>query len=511
MLTRNQFRAITRINSRKILPYTGNPSARRSTANIPPPNAQAVSEIASKDAKNQRLAHLSLVVSTAGVIAFLLQEHFATEVRADAPITVYKKKNQDDAQRVRKILHGEKELSYNGVDAEHILKRCEQSIRDNSSGGVWRYDINQIASNNPTEDDHAEAVLRSPSGSPWHFWAVIDGHVGWETSRALADRLIPSVGGALRGLYSRNPDPSNDAIDKAIKDTFLTLDDEFVYKAADKALKSTSRSEAALTLSQAFAGAVAMLAFYDQAEKTLKVALTGDLRAVRGRRLADGTWRTDVLTIEQDGANEEEAARIRKEHPGEPDVIKDGRVLGWQPSRMFGDASLKWPVETSKAIHRKHFGTRLRPIVKTPPYVTAEPVITTTDIQDGDFLILGCDGVWESLNSKEAVDLIGSWLEKRGLAKTPQLNQQGSWGSKKSAPAAPGTGEKTVRYEQWSIPKQFVDVDDNAATHLFRNCLGGGDSETMKAVLTRNGSLARRLRDDMTVTVVFFGESPLSE
>lgn len=302
------------------------------------------------------------------------------------------------------------------------------------------------------------------------------------------------MGGALRGLYSRNPSPSNDAIDKAIKDVFLTLDDEFVNKAAEKALQSSSRGESAVTLSQAFAGAVAMLAFYDQAERTLKVALTGDLRAVRGRRLADGTWRTDVLTIEQDGNNEDEAARIRKEHPGEPDVVKDGRVLGWQPTRMFGDATLKWSVETTKQIWKKHFGQRPREVVKTPPYVTAEPVITTTDIQDGDFLILGCDGVWESLNSKEAVDLVGSWLNKRGLARTPKLNQQDSRASKKSASVTPATGEKTVRYEQWMIPKQFVDVDDNVATHLFRNCLGGADTETMKAVLTRNGSLARRLR-----------------
>jgi pyruvate dehydrogenase phosphatase len=354
--------------------------------------------------------------------------------------------------------------------------------------------------------------MRSPTGSPWHFWAVIDGHAGWETSAALARRLIPSVSGALRGLYSRKPEPASEDVDQAIKDAFVTLDNEIVYEEVRKVMESGSRDASPETIARAMAGAVAMLTFYDPSLGTAKVALTGDLRAVRGRRGADGRWEVKVLTVEQDGDNEEEANRIRKEHPEEPDVIKDGRVLGYQPTRVFGDASLKWSVNTQTELYQKFLVRKMRDVIKTPPYVTAEPVITTTDIKEGDFLILGCDGIWESLTSQEAVGLIGTWLDEprsaqstssNTLASSPtptraSVTEGRSWWplSKKRTEQAPKPAQKgdPVRYPQWRVQKNFVNVDDNAATHLIRNSLGGADKATMKALLTRTGNHARRLR-----------------
>ncbi|KAG8836340.1 hypothetical protein FRC17_005626 [Serendipita sp. 399] len=446
-------------------------------------------------------AYTTVILSTAAFSIYFLQTHtYGSKLRSDAPSDLERLGVRHDPRKVKDILHGSKLDTQYGVDVEHILKR-----------------------NSPIEDDHAEAIVYSPSGSPWHFWAVIDGHVGWETSSALAERLIPSVNGALQGLYRHKASPSNRDIDSAITQAFLTLDDEFVNKSLEKALNSSSRSDAAHILSQALSGAVALLAFYDKSAGQVKIALTGDLRAVRGRRASDGKWETTVLTVEQDGANEEEAARIRKEHPDEPDVIKDGRVLGWQPTRMFGDAGLKWSKESQQEVRNRFLGNRLRDAVKTPPYVTAEPVVTTADVQPGDFLILGCDGIWESLSSEEAVTLVGEWLDAsktRAMLSplsSPRVSRSsksswfGGWFGKSGAETAKDGvqgQEKTVRYQQWKISKDFVTVDDNAATHLIRNSLGGADTDTMRALLTRTGSLARRLRDDMTVTVVFFGDSP---
>lgn len=458
----------------------------------------------SSTSRERNVVFLTAILSTAGLSAFLYETYFAAKVHADeAGPSELNPGASPKSQRIREILHAQKRDTLHGVNVEHILTRCEESFL-RTGPGVWRYDINQIASNCPIEDDHAEMVMRSPSSTPWHFWAVIDGHVSWETSASLAERLIPSVGGALRGLYSRNPSPSSESIDGAIKHAFVSLDNEFVYEAAERALKSGSRAQAGQLLSQAYAGAVAMLAFYDQAAGEVKVALTGDLRAVRGR-LVNGKWETKVLTVEQDGDNPEEAERIRKEHPDEPDVVKNGRVLGFQPSRMFGDASLKWSVETQKLIHQKFLGLRPRDVVKTPPYITAEPVVTTADVKAGDFLILGCDGLWESLTSEEVVMLVGAWV-KEATAKGKKSTEKKS---QLTLPSPPESKEKTIRYQYWQIPKQFVNVDSNASTHLIRNALGGADTETMTALLSRTGSLSRRLRDDITVTVVFFGDSPL--
>jgi pyruvate dehydrogenase phosphatase len=144
----------------------------------------------------------------------------------------------------------------------------------------------------------------------------------------------------------------------------------------------------------------------------------------------------------------------------------------------------------------KFLGCRLDDDVKTPPYFTAEPVITTTDVKDGDFLILGCDGLWDCLTSEEAVTLVGQWVDVYGSKDARSVNEdvRSSYKANVSSSAPSGTREKTIAYEEWKIPKQFVMVDDNVATHLIRNSLGGADKETMAALLTRTGDLARRLR-----------------
>jgi pyruvate dehydrogenase phosphatase len=56
----------------------------------------------------------------------------------------------------------------------------------NRGKGVVRYDIVQVPSNSPIEDDHAEKIVEIPASvaavkngepsSDWMFWAVFDGH-----------------------------------------------------------------------------------------------------------------------------------------------------------------------------------------------------------------------------------------------------------------------------------------------------------------------------------------------
>ena len=69
--------------------------------------------------------------------------------------------------------------------ASHILRKSEESYYVGRGAGVLRYDVVQIPSNNPIEDDHAEKIIEMPSGSSeagvtsvndWMFWGVFDGH-----------------------------------------------------------------------------------------------------------------------------------------------------------------------------------------------------------------------------------------------------------------------------------------------------------------------------------------------
>jgi pyruvate dehydrogenase phosphatase len=51
--------------------------------------------------------------------------------------------------------------------------------------------------------------------------------------------------------------------------------------------------------------------------------------------------------------------------------------------------------------------------IRTPPYLTAEPVVTSTKIdpRNPSFLIMATDGLWDMLSSQQAVDVVGKWLE----------------------------------------------------------------------------------------------------
>ena len=70
--------------------------------------------------------------------------------------------------------------------ATEKLRRSEESYLVGRGKGVVRYDVVQLPSNNPIEDDHAEKIVEVPptvtpseNGSPnsdWMFWGVFDGH-----------------------------------------------------------------------------------------------------------------------------------------------------------------------------------------------------------------------------------------------------------------------------------------------------------------------------------------------
>jgi pyruvate dehydrogenase phosphatase len=249
------------------------------------------------------------------------------------------------------------------------LRSNEESYIVSRGNGVYRYDVNQLASNDPIEDDRIEQIIAAPSPrgesaidnntfteinknatseyGDWMFWGIFDGHVGWYTSETLKRRLVPYVVRELSNLYSQNKiqgidqtslqaPPSSLSVDQAIQRGFTALDDDIVLNSVDKLLKNPSKRLAADILLPAHAGSCALLTFLDSQTGRLKVACTGDSRAILGRRdQKTGKWTVEVLSVDQTGRNLEEANRLRKEHPGEErDVVKRGRVLGGlEPTR----------------------------------------------------------------------------------------------------------------------------------------------------------------------------------
>ena len=448
-------------------------------------------------------------------------EFYIQELADDAPLT---KQAEDDGLNRSEMLTPEQ--------ATQRLRKSEESYSVCRGNGVVRYDIVQIPSNNPIEDDHAEKIVEVPqsvtprpdgaSNSDWMFWGVFDGHSGWTTSAKLRQTLISYVARELNNTYKSaltDPSlliPSPQAIDAAIKRGFVTLDHDIVHGSVEKVTKNTKQKAAAAEiLAPALSGSCALLSFYDSSSKLFRVAVTGDSRAVLGQKnQSTGKWTAKPLSEDQTGGTPSEMARLRQEHPGEEHVVYRGRILGGlEPSRAFGDASYKWSREVQLRMKQYFYGRTPAALLKTPPYVTAEPIITTTKVEPerGDFVVLATDGLWEMLTNEEVVGLVGQWLEAQPKS-SGSSNNTASWAksffssANKDLPVEKNKQEKIdvdegqrapIRQQQWQVKnthERFVVEDKNVATHLVRNALGGRDRDMVCGLLTLVSPMSRRYR-----------------
>jgi len=507
-----------------LTPVSSPPTRSLSTApGVAPPTAEPTSPVTAGQEPNRK----ALVVDN--------DQFFTGSIVGEGPLA---KDTDDFGRKVLEMMTPEQ--------ATERLRKTEQSFLVGRGRGVVRYDVVQLPSNDPIEDDHAEKIVEVPNsvaatdGAPssdWMFWGVYDGHSGWTTSAKLRQVLISFAARELNNTYkaalanAKSPFPAPAAIDQALKSAFVKLDNEICLDSVNKLIKNPSKRLAAEILAPALSGSCALLSFYDSQTKTLRVACTGDSRAVLGRRNTQtGKWFATPLSEDQTGSNPNEEARMRAEHPGEDYVIRSGRVLGnLEPTRAFGDAFYKWSRETQERIKKHFFGRTPHQYLKTPPYVTAEPVVTTTNIEPskGDFVVMATDGLWEMLTNEEVVGLVGQWIEQQNKQATSNSSTAWltSWFKLSSPQALPvekggnmdktgriehGKGEKPIRQQQWSVHSEdngrFVVEDKNAATHLVRNALGGKDRDMVCALLTLPSPYSRRYRDDLTVEVIFFGE-----
>ncbi|KAH7887537.1 phosphatase 2C-like domain-containing protein [Phlebopus sp. FC_14] len=428
-------------------------------------------------------------------------------------------------------------------------------------GWTWKHTTASVAANDPLEDAHANAIIaRDPSdpGGPgdWLFFTVMDGHGGPHTSRLLSKTLINAVVLQLSSLVQATQTsttffskpkpklkpviPDSHIVSLAIQSAFTKLDEELLNAplkvlasnldkdaVKQKIVPDLSQHPLALTtMLPAVSGSCALLAVFDTAQRDLYVACTGDSRAVAGiweeNEDGQGSWRVEVLSQDQTGRNPDELKRIQSEHPADeaPNVIRAGRVLGGlEPTRAFGDARYKWPREVQEVLSSTFLVGNDQPLrpppssFKTPPYVTATPVVTHRkfSFDSGDsnpqkqgssprFVVLATDGLWDKLSSQEVVALVGGHLKGvRGTVPRAQLSELVPTSS--GAPTVEGKDKNTNNSKgSWSFG------DENLSVHLIRNAFGGGDVPALRKLMSIPSPFARRYRDDTTVTVIWWDE-----
>ncbi|KAG0046327.1 hypothetical protein BGZ83_008506 [Gryganskiella cystojenkinii] len=424
----------------------------------------------------------------------------------------------------------QKSVKLQNPDPQHRPGRARSNL-------VQGYSINQLASNNPIEDDLSTHVVRNHEGAIEKlFFGVFDGHSGWCCSQKVAQELAPSVAKELDQLRSLKDKAQ---VSKAIERGFLKLDQRIVQDSVQRVLEHGTRPLACSSLLPAISGSCAILAYVDERERDLYVACTGDSRAVMGVRepLPEGgghVWRAVPLSADQTGRSKSEIKRMQLEHPGEEKtVVSRGRVLGGlEPTRSFGDARYKWTKEIQDKVFSLFPAYREpRPNYNTPPYVTAKPVVRHHKIQSEDrFMVMATDGLWDKLTSDEVVQLVGSLLDGKTGQEEMVLDREEihRYRQKRRAILAAST-------PQSSAQKQVQQMDDededevtpanlapkgpasqarrftyrdqaNVATHLIRNAIGGADDDKVAATLSIPSPISRSYRDDITVTVLFFEE-----
>ncbi|XP_008310149.1 pyruvate dehydrogenase [acetyl-transferring]-phosphatase 2, mitochondrial isoform X2 [Cynoglossus semilaevis] len=448
------------------------------------------------------------------------------------------------------------DLHLNRVQISNILRRNEQvvSIPEFDSRGhstVKKFESNQLAANAPNEDRYSAATCLHSKGM---LFGVFDGHGGSACAQAVNERLLYYVAVALmpkkslegleKCIAQGRPVPSilqwhNQHTDfndpgspsfymEHLRDFWQELLDSEEHsngmsphdalECAFKRLDSDISLEAQVPLSDdlmkstaiqvAFAGCTACVVYVGA--DAIHVANAGDCRAVLGVREMDGSWSALELSLDHNSNNQAEVEKIKAQHPpSEKDtVIVDDRLLGvLMPLRAFGDMKFKWSCQLQQSVlsslksgvdqNSLHMYQYDLPNYLTPPYLDATPEIMSHKLRPQDcFLILGTDGLWDELRSKEAVRLVGEHLS----------------GIHPQAPVSLSEKQMKLGKLHKLLMKRRARtspaVDVNAATHLIRHALGTGEygelcEERLACMLALPEDFARMYRDDITATVVY--------
>uniref|UniRef100_A0A7S4PIH2 PPM-type phosphatase domain-containing protein n=1 Tax=Guillardia theta TaxID=55529 RepID=A0A7S4PIH2_GUITH len=260
-----------------------------------------------------------------------------------------------------------------------------------------------VSSNTKCEDRSIVHIAGKGENSESYF-AVYDGHGGWECAEFAYNMLPDSISSFLpKEEGCKNDDEMESAISKG----FCQVEERWTEKLKVEWLKNpnyvTYGPPGTERLSSV--GTCVLLAVVHKG--VLYIANAGDSRAVLAQKGFGGGYRAQRVTTDLNAMNPAEQDRLRRNHPGEVDIVRCRGLYSCyvkgclQPTYSLGDAYLKYP-------HFNNFPGRVIPDPYKPPYIETIPEITARPLNNcspGDFLILATDGVWDYLSDQNAVDL----------------------------------------------------------------------------------------------------------
>ncbi|EJD00916.1 protein serine/threonine phosphatase 2C [Fomitiporia mediterranea MF3/22] len=268
-------------------------------------------------------------------------------------------------------------------------------------------------------------AIRGAGDALWTLTGVFDGHLGETTVEHVAHHLPvivqefleravrdqgptclknPTIVSTLlkRAFSSFDRDIANDVL-KLFPGGVASLDrlsDDYIRSVInDYGNGLTNYKKVQLNMY----GTTALLALVDPRQENLWIANLGDCQA------------GELLTEVHNGSNPREVDRVRREHPSEPDCIKNGRILGTiAPFRCLGDQPFKQPAAFTRRIlfnldtgaenvdDSRAAWAQLIDRVLTPPYLSADADVVHVRLDrsksrvpgvPNQFLILCTDGL----------------------------------------------------------------------------------------------------------------------
>ncbi|KAF9551260.1 protein serine/threonine phosphatase 2C, partial [Agrocybe pediades] len=361
----------------------------------------------------------------------------------------------------------------------------------------------------------------------WSFTGVFDGHLGDVTVEHVAHHLPIIVREFLTKAEETNAGQHTaESISELFNNAIMAFDDAIAHDVLDlfggSVDKLADYSDAQIReiindqhkggrnwrkARLCMYGTTALVALVDPDHKNLWIANIGDCQAIMvspGNNAKD--WKIEIMTTNHNGDNDAELERVRNSHPGEPECIKDRRVLGaLAPTRCLGDIPFKQPPAFTRRIlynlfpgfHNTSPWEEFLVRNQTPPYITAEPQIihrrldeieaasstplsntplpsrtsSASSIAKNMFLILASDGFADLCDGEGQKRIIESWARSMVMRNPLESVTDSEPGSRQ----------------------------DNMALRLLRRAIGGEDRFGVSRVLTLDMDVA--WIDDTSIVV----------
>ncbi|XP_028086268.1 protein phosphatase 2C 57 isoform X2 [Camellia sinensis] len=247
------------------------------------------------------------------------------------------------------------------------------------------------------EDD--VVIVRSDDLGGFSFAAVFDGHAGFSSVKFLRDELYKECVKALQGGLLLSGKDFN-SIRKALKEAFENADAKLLNWLDENGEEVESGSTATVM----FLG-----------NEKIFIAHVGDSCVV-----LSCTGKAEVLTNPHRpyGSNKASLQEIRR--IGEAGGwIVNGRICGdISVSRAFGDMRFKTKKNEmlEKGVKEGRWSQKFVSRIKfSGDLVTVTPDIFQVPLgSDAEFIILASDGLWDYMNSSEAVNFVRNQLRQHG-------------------------------------------------------------------------------------------------